>query len=342
MGRQRGQTSVDIRKLIIDHYQHGYNVRVIAGMVNRSHSTVHDVIKRFKDFGRIKNKVRQSPRKIFSDYEERWIVRKIKENPKLSAPKIRLEVKNFLKKDVSVETIRNVLRKYNYNGRIARKKPFISVQNKKKRLEFAKVNQNKNIDYWNSVLFTDESKFNLFGSDGKGYVWRKANTELRLENLSATIKHGGGSVMVWGCMSAAGTGELAFIEGNMDQNMYLDILKNNLKKSAEKLGIIENFSFYQDNDPKHKALKVRNWLLYNCPHVIETPAQSPDLNVIENLWSYLESKLRNHKISNKNDLKEALLLEWERIEPSYCASLVKSMPKRLASVLKSKGLHTKY
>ncbi len=50
-----------------------------------------------------------------------------------------------------------------------------------------------------------------------------------------TVKHGGGCIMVWGCMSTAGTGELQFIEGNMDSNIYCDILKQKMMPSLQKL-----------------------------------------------------------------------------------------------------------
>ncbi len=70
--------------------------------------------------------------------------------------------------------------------------------------------------------------------------------------------------------------------------MYINILRENLHTSAEKMGIRRTFKFYQDNDPKHKAYKTHEWLLYNCPKVLETPPQSPDINPIENLWKLLE------------------------------------------------------
>ncbi|KAJ4427371.1 hypothetical protein ANN_24992 [Periplaneta americana] len=96
------------------------------------------------------------------------------------------------------------------------------------------------------------------------------------------VKHGGGSVLVWGCISAAGVEELVFIDGIMDRKQYLRILKGHLQRSAEKLGIQDTFKYYQDSDPRHKAYDVWSWLLFNCPKVIQTPAQSPDLNPIEN------------------------------------------------------------
>ena len=76
-----------------------------------------------------------------------------------------------------------------------------------------------------------------------------------------------GSVLVWGAISAAGPGNLHIVEGIMDHKYYLDILRTNLAESAEKLGLTNDYYFYQDNDMNHKAHNVRSRLLYNCPHI---------------------------------------------------------------------------
>lgn len=163
-----------------------------------------------------------------------------------------------------------------------------------------------------------------------------------LANLRPTIKHGGGSVMVWGCMSANGVGNLVFIDGILNQYGYINILKENLIPSAEKLGIRSTFKLYADNDPKHNSLNAKTWALYNCPKVMETPAQSPDMNVIEHLWHILEQKIRKHNISNRDDLKEALIKEWNQISVETCKKLVDSMPKRIETLKNAKGGPTKY
>lgn len=148
--------------------------------------------------------------------------------------------------------------------------------------------------------------------------------------------------MVWGSFSAAGPGNLHFIEGRMDQKVYLDILKKNVPEMVQKLGLTNKWQFYQDNDPKHTAYNVQSWLLYNYPHVVNPPPQSPDINPIENLWDHLNQKLHQHNISNKTQLKQVLLDEWSKIDPKYCKNLVQSMPSRLEAVIKNKGMHTKY
>lgn len=174
------------------------------------------------------------------------------------------------------------------------------------------------------------------------YVWRKANTEFDIKNTRATVKHGGGSVMVWGCMSSAGVGQLHFIDGIMDKMVYLDILKNNVKQSAEKLGILDNFAFYQDNDPKHTSHVARLWLIHHCPKLLQTPPQSPDLNVIEHLWSELERRISKQTFKNVSELKDGLQHAWNSIEPEICQNLVSSMTRRLEAVVQAKGNPTKY
>lgn len=119
----------------------------------------------------------------------------------------------------------------------------------------------------------------------------------------------------------------------MNKEMYLDLLKDNLVQSADKMSIRYSFRFYQDNDPNQTSGIVKTWLIWNCLHVVQTPAQSPVLNVIENLWSVLENKLRNHNISNASDLKRALQEEWDKISSDYTANLEESITSRLKAVL---------
>jgi hypothetical protein len=132
------------------------------------------------------------------------------------------------------------------------KKTLTNERNRRKRLEFARACVNKPIDFWKTVLVIDDSKFNVFGSDGPRYVWRK--------------------------------GKNAIVEGIMNAKGYVNILRGNLKKSVRKLGIQDSYLFQQDNDPKYTALITREWLLYDARGLLETPAQLQ----IENLWSLLE------------------------------------------------------
>ena len=230
MGRR---TTIEQRELVLKHYKDGHSRRKIAEMCNMCDSTVQSIIYRFIRENRTEDKGRNAPNKIFNSTDERYIVRKIRENPKLSAPKVASEVHQELGKKCHPETIRRILRHHDFNGRRVRAKPFISPKNRQTRLKFATDHLHKDSTFWNSVIFADESKFNIFGSDGASYVWRKPNTELQTKNLKPTVKHGGGCVMVWACMSAAGVGNLQFIETTMDKQVYLGILKSKAQRNLE-------------------------------------------------------------------------------------------------------------
>ena len=94
----------------------------------------------------------------------------------------------------------------------------------------------KHTDYWNHVLWSDEIKINLFGSDGFKHVWQRPDEEYKDKCVMPTVKHSGGNNMVWGCISAAGVGELHFVEGNMNSNLYYEILQQSMIPSLQKLG----------------------------------------------------------------------------------------------------------
>ncbi|GFV68180.1 HTH_Tnp_Tc3_2 domain-containing protein [Trichonephila clavipes] len=98
---------------------------------------------------------------MFSEREERerWIVRQVRINPRTSAVKMTLQCKSRFGKSVNPETVRNVLRKHKYHGRVPQRKPYISKANKYARLAFAKMYVRQPAEYWGNVIFIDESKY---------------------------------------------------------------------------------------------------------------------------------------------------------------------------------------
>ena len=65
------------------------------------------------------------------------------------------------------------------------------------------------------------------------------------------------------------------------------------------------------------------------------PAQSPDLNPIENLWNHLKRKLAEYEVPPPGDLElwERAQEEWGTIKPEVCQGLIESMPRQVEAII---------
>lgn len=151
--------------------------------------------------------------------------------------------------------------------------------------------------------------------------------------------------MLWSCITPYGVGYMSEIEGIMDQHLYRTILEKELMDTFDWYELDpSNWMFQHDNDPKHTARSVKEWLEDQEFKVMLWPAQSPDLNPIENAWSYLKSKIYAYP-TPANGLKqlwERVEAEWEKLPKEYISNLYESMPRRMRACIEAKGRWTKY
>ncbi len=174
-------------------------------------TTVWNILKKKERTGELSNTKRPGRPRKTTVVDDRRILSLVKKTPFTTVG----QIKNTLQEVgvcVSKSTIKRRLHQSEYRGFTTRCKPLVSLKNRKARLEFAKRHLKKPSQFWNNILWTDETKINLYQSDGKRRVWRRKGTAHDPKHTTSSVKHGGGSVMAWAYMAASGTGSLVFID----------------------------------------------------------------------------------------------------------------------------------
>ena len=261
---------------------------------------------------------------------------------------------------VSHTTVNTYLRQKLHAKPFRRPKiPHLTPSMKEKRLLFALVHQEWSTEDWKNVLWTDESSFQLFPPSNSqcNRIWSTSS-----ENIHPVtqIKHPP-KIMVWGMMSAMGLSELHFVEPKVmvTGEYYRDTIlagpcAKAIKRKARKGNVLKirmaiffsNMVFMQDSAPAHSAKKTQDKLKVMFSNVWDKdvwPGNSPDLNVIENLWSILKGKVaENEQCKTIEDLKKCVSQAWSEIPRSLLENLVESMPRRLQAVIDNDGGYIGY
>ncbi|KAI5613434.1 hypothetical protein C0J50_11322, partial [Silurus asotus] len=191
--------------------------------------------------------------------------------------------------------------------------------------------------YWNHVLCSNEIKINLCGLDGVQHVWRDPGQENQENCVFSTVRHGGGSIMVWGCINAAGAGELWITISFFSVSFFYSLLSK-CKITDTHTHIIHIYILHcfveicMDNAKPHFAHITKSWLRRKRVWVLDWPTCSPDLSPIENVWRISKRKMRQQRPRTVAHLKTCLQEEWGKITSHHLVSLV---PKNLLSVVKN-------
>ena len=184
------------------------------------------------------------------------------------------------------------------------------------------------MDDWKRVIWSDETKINRFCSDGRSWCWIRDGEGVQNRHVQQTVKHGGGSILVWGCMTYHGSGYLSDVDGRVDQNLYRTILEGELTQTVEYYGLnASQVNFQHDNDPKHTARSVTEWLGERAFSVLEWPAQYRDLNTIEHLWANLKRHLNKYDTPPRRmlELWDHVQTEWNKLDTDTCVHLIESI-----------------
>ncbi len=131
------------------------------------------------------------------------------------------------------------------------------------------------------------------------------------------------------------------IEHCLNATVYLSIVANHVHPFMTTVNHLLMY-FQQDNAPCHKAQIISDWFLErdNEFTLLKCSPQSPDLNPIEHLWDVVEREIHimDVQTTNLQQLCDAIMTIWTKISEECFQHLVESMPRRIKSVLKIKGV----
>ena len=259
------ELTVEERSVIYTLHKEKYSLRQIRVKleeeynIKRSITAITNTIKRYDSTGSHESRERSGRPVLMSDSDRREVYLNSLRDRRKTIPILSEEFNATRSRSASASTIRRSLLCWGLRGRVAAKKPLLRPANIRKRLAFAKEHVKWSIKKWKRCLFSDESKYDLFGTNRRVIVRRFEGERFKKQCLVATIKHGGGNIMVWGGISANGVSKLKRIESTMDQKGYHSILQRYAIPAGLRL-IGQGFVFQEDNDPKHASKYCRNYL----------------------------------------------------------------------------------
>ena len=302
--------------------------RVIAKKIKRSRSVVNSYVKLKDNYG-LKG-LRGRKTKIAGVLKKRII--HLASNESISACKIKQE----LALPQSTRTIQRVLNRCpTLLYKKHKSRPHLTAAHKSARLSFASTSINNRLD-WSKIVWSDEKKFNLDGPDGIRYYWHDLRKEPK---IFSKRQFGGGSLMIWGAFVNDTIFDLHIMEGTYTAERYSDMLEKCLVPFMQ-----PEWTFMHDGASIHRAKHTKQWLKQKDIPLLEWPANSPDLNPIENLWGILTRAVfaNGRQFRTKDELKAEVLKQWDLISAETIIKLTKSMPNRIIDVISRKGSNTDY
>lgn len=254
-----GTISQERRAVIVALHKENLSNRAIASRVCCDRRTVDRILLRYETGESLTPRQKSGRPRKTTARDNSIMVRMVLRDRRITAASIRAEM-HHRNVNVSARTVRRRLLKAGFTARRPIRKPYLTNKMKKKRLEWAKAHRYWTVQQWKNVLWSDESKFNLYSNDGRRLVRRRPGEALHPDCIERTTKHPT-SVMIWACFSWYGVGRFHVCESTVNQHEYLNILRTralpSIRDMTERNGLqLSDIVFQDDSAPCHRARKV--------------------------------------------------------------------------------------
>ena len=336
------QLTPHLKTAILELRTAGLSQRKIAKQLGYSNSTISEFLRRYDASGDLNRKSGSGGIKKSSEEDDAVLEQLSLQDRFRTANELRKDWKDRTGVNVSKSTVNRRLISLNLPAMKPKKKPLLDEGQRRRRLAFAMRYRHWTARDWKRVIFSDETWMELFGHQGKRFVWRRPGEEMLPECLVKTVKHPA-KIMCWGAIAPNGTSSLVWIDSTCDARKYIETLGKARLPSFIGRHPHARPLFMEDGAPCHRANMTKNWHASKGIRRLEGwPGQSPDLNPIENVWGIMKRRISRENATTIDEIKKICKKVWKRLTPIYLSSLFASMPRRMELCIKADGGSTKY